>query len=312
MKIYKLLLIILICLSFSSCVYTENSDLSINNFESSKLESTLDDTSEIFVQTTESLTDQADAPCLLPKEIQAFIDIDWRVKYPEMIKIYHNGRQVGTPWGMPMYFVDINNDDIYELIAKIGSYSSGGDLLFIYNYDSSGIHYMGAINGGSVITDNFEDNSKLTNCLSDEIVSIFLNKEENTYILLSCVKYSSGGVYGYTVYFSLPDNSGTYHSEAIGSIYSGTSNYAPPYDWKYTLGNIDSPTTSKECFEKHIMQYMEPYVLIYSKPIIESRMYSDIFLGTTPVEDNEYREMISLLENDICDKYKSLNPQSTK
>lgn len=291
------------CLSFSSCIYMEDSAL---NSELNESEFTIDVTSETFTQTEESSTSQVNAPSLLPDEIQAFIDIDWRIKYPEMINVYYKDRQVGTPWGMPMYFVNIDSDDTYELIAKIGSYASGGDLLFLYNYDSTGIQHIGAINGGSIITDNFEDNSKFTCGLSDEIISIHLNKETNTYSLLSCVKYSSGGVYGYTIYFNSPDDSGTYHSEAIGSIYSGTSNYTSPYNWSYTLGNIDSPKTSKESFEEHIMQYIEPYILVCPAPIIESRLYSDIFLGNTPVEDGEYTEMISLLEKDIYDKYTSL------
>lgn len=303
MKIFKSLLSVLMCLSFSSCIYMEDSAL---NSELNESEFTIDVTSETFTQTAESSTSQVNAPSLLPDEIQAFIDIDWRIKYPEMINVYYNDRQVGTPWGMPMYFVNIDSDDTYELIAKIGSYASGGDLLFLYNYDSTGIQHIGTINGGSIITDNFEDNSKITCGLSDEIISIYLNKETNTYSLLSCAKYSSGGVYGYTIYFNSSNNSGTYHSEAIGSIYSATNNYTPPYNWSYTLGNIDSPKISKESFEEHIMQYIEPYILIHPTQIIESRLYSDIFLGNTPVEDGEYLEMISLLEKDIYDKYTSL------
>ena len=291
------------CLLFSSCIYKKDSAL---NSELNESEFAIDVTSETFTQTAESSTSQVNAPPLLPDEIQTFIDIDWRIKYPEMINVYYEDRQVGTPWGMPMYFVDIDSDDTYELIAKIGSYSDGGDLLFIYKYDSSEIQYIGVINGGAVINDNFEDNSDSPYGLSDEIISIYLNKETNTYNLLSCVKYVSGGVYGYTLFLSSPDDYGVYHSEAIGSVYSPTSNYAPPYEWNYTLGNIDSPTTSKESFEEHIMQYMEPYILVCSTPIIESRLYSDIFLGNTPVEDGEYIEMISLLEKDIYDKYTSL------
>jgi hypothetical protein len=241
----------------------------------------------------------------LPREIQAFIDIDWRTKYPEMVGIYYNDRQVGTPWGMPMYFCNIDNDDTYELIAKVGSYSDGGDLLFFYNYDASEIRYEGAVNGGSVITDDFENDLEIISGLSDEIILICTNKEDNTCNLLSCVKYASGGVYGYTVYFSSPDNSGIYHSEAIGSIYSKTSNYAPPYDWKYTSGDIESPAESLEDFNEHIRQYTEPYELTYPESTIESRLYTDIFLGNTPIEDEEYSEMISLLTKDIYDKYVS-------
>lgn len=304
MKIFKLLLSVLMCLLFSSCIYKEESTL---NSELNESGSAIDITSETFTQTAESSASQVNAPILLPNEIQAFIDIDWRIEYPEMINVYYKDRQVGTPWGMPMYFVDIDSDNTYELITKIGSYASGGDLLFLYNYDSTGIQHIGTINGGSIITDNFENDLKITCDLSDEIISIYLNKETNTYSLLSCEKYSSGGVYGYTIYFNSPDNSGTYHSEAIGSIYSGTNNYTPPYNWNYTLGNIDSPKTSKESFEEHIMQYIEPCILVRPTQIIESRLYSDIFLGNTPVEDGEYLEMISLLEKDIYDKYTSMH-----
>ena len=153
MKIFKSLLSVLMCLSFSSCIYMEDSAL---NSELNESEFTIDVTSETFTQTAESSTSQVNAPSLLPDEIQAFIDIDWRIKYPEMINVYYKDRQVGTPWGMPMYFVNIDSDDTYELIAKIGSYASGGDLLFLYNYDSTGIQHIGTINGGSIITDNLD------------------------------------------------------------------------------------------------------------------------------------------------------------
>lgn len=305
MKAFKPILNALICITFSSCLYTENSDL-YTDTELNETDFTIGIASTTSAQITESPVSQINEAILLSTEIQAFIGIDWRIKYPEMINVYYKDRQVGTPWECQCSFVDIDSDDSYELIAKIGSYGDGGDLLFLYDYDSMGIQHIETINGGSTITDKFDDNSKIVCILSDEIISIYLDKETNKYCLLSCVKYSSGGVYGYTIYFNSQDKSGTYHSETIGSIYSETNNYTPPYNWCYTLGNINSPTTSKENSEEQLLQYMQPYTPVHTAPMIESRLYSDIFLANTPIDDNDYIMKISLLEKDIYGKYFSV------
>lgn len=294
MNFFKLSLCFLICLSLTSCTHPKNSATNL--------------TENISIK-SDNINQQSADQDSIPIEIQSYLDdIDWREKYREMIDIYRNDRQVGTPWGMPMYFSDIDRDNSYELIAKIGSYSEGNDLLYIFDYDSSEIKYEGVINGGSTITDTFDDIQKYISDLYDNIISIYYDEENSKYNLLSCVKYSSGGIYGYTIYFSSRDDSDIYHSEPIGSIYSETSNYSPPYNWKYTLGDTDAQTVSKEDFIENYHSILAPYVWVYSQKTIETRLYSDVFLTDIQVNDTEYQEMIFSLKNDIIEKL--LNQQS--
>ncbi|MBQ8780629.1 MAG: hypothetical protein IJZ72_03005 [Oscillospiraceae bacterium] len=228
----------------------------------------------------------------LPKEIQAYLDVDWREKYRELINIYQKDRAAGTAWGMPMYFSDIDSDSVYELAVKIGSYSNGCDMLFLFDYDNSEIRYKGAINGGCVkINEEYIDLSGWEN----EVFSIGRDNQS----ILTSVDYASGGVYGYTFYLSKPDESGVYHSQAIASVYSETDNYSPPYNWIYTSGGIEAEETDESEFTALMNNYSDSADV----PIIEATLYASLFVSEDAVSDHEYEEMISQLEKDIKEKY---------
>lgn len=238
----------------------------------------------------------------LPPEILAYFNIDWRVEYKHMLEIYHKDGYTGTPWGMPMYFLDIDGDNSYELLAKIGSYASGEDLLFIYDCINNNVKYKGVINGGFVANNDESQLYLPKSYFPKNIVDIYYNKDYDSYCLLSCVNYSNGGVYGYDFYLNQLNDLETYYSTSVGCIFAETGNYTPPFEWHYTLDNIEGIVTEQQVFEENIQNLIKSYELIQNN-FLEVRLYADNFVGDLSIEDSEYENIILQLKEELYSKY---------
>lgn len=233
----------------------------------------------------------------LPLEIECFLEIDWRNEYKRMKTIINPDGFDGSIWGIPMYFCDIDNDGIFELLAGIQSYARGNDVMFVYDFTDGCVEYKGSINGGfSALKENIYEPEEYA---PSNIVDIY--RENGEYLLLSCVNYAVGGIYGYSFYLNRCDDSGVYSSVPIGSVYAETENYTPPFEWIYTLGDIASPTVKKDDFEDKINQIRELESI--KKDTLKTCFYADIYFCSPSPGQDRYEEDISHMKDELMDYF---------